>query len=102
MHGRPRQYCPGAGSRAGALRTGLRHRVEDGWISWCKAADSRQFEIRQKDGARVAVSHELRTPLNSIIRFTVTDTGRGLRPEDMRHLFKPFRQINTGQSRPLS
>jgi signal transduction histidine kinase len=48
------------------------------------------------------VSHELRTPLNSIIRFTVTDTGRGLRPEDMRHLFKPFRQINTGQSRPLS
>jgi len=44
------------------------------------------------------VSHELRTPLNSIIRFTVTDTGRGLRPEDMQHLFKPFRRINAGQS----
>jgi len=35
----------------------------------------------------------------AVIRFTVTDTGRRLRPEDMRHLFKPFRQINAGQSR---
>ena len=35
----------------------------------------------------------------AVIRFTVTDTGRGLRPEDVRHLFKPFRQINTGRSR---
>jgi len=35
----------------------------------------------------------------AVIRFTVTDTGRRLRPEDMRQLFKPLQQINTGQLR---
>jgi PAS domain S-box-containing protein len=32
-------------------------------------------------------------------RFSVTDTGIGIREEDMKDLFRPFRQIDTGLSR---
>jgi len=29
----------------------------------------------------------------------VTDTGMGIKPEDMKMLFRPFRQIDTGLAR---
>ncbi len=34
------------------------------------------------------------------IRFSVTDTGIGISPENFARLFEPFRQIDTGLSRP--
>lgn len=33
------------------------------------------------------------------VRIRVTDTGIGIKPEDLRNLFKPFRQIDTGLTR---
>jgi len=33
------------------------------------------------------------------VEFRVTDTGIGIRPEDLRELFQPFRQIDTGLTR---
>ena len=34
-----------------------------------------------------------------VVRVRVTDTGIGIRPEDLRELFQPFRQIDTGLAR---
>ncbi len=39
--------------------------------------------------ATTDVSTSTPDPPGAVIRFTVTDTGRGRRPEDMRQLFKP-------------
>jgi signal transduction histidine kinase len=33
------------------------------------------------------------------IRLRVSDTGRGMRPEDLPTLFQPFRQLDSGLSR---
>ena len=35
----------------------------------------------------------------SAIRFRVADTGIGIKPEEMSHLFQPFRQIDSTISR---
>jgi signal transduction histidine kinase len=33
------------------------------------------------------------------VRFSVTDTGIGIKPEDLDKLFQPFRQIDSGLTR---
>jgi signal transduction histidine kinase len=33
------------------------------------------------------------------VQFSVADTGIGIRPEDLRELFQPFRQVDTGLAR---
>jgi signal transduction histidine kinase len=38
-------------------------------------------------------------PAQPGIRIRVSDTGIGIRPEDLATLFRPFRQIDTGLSR---
>jgi PAS domain S-box-containing protein len=40
----------------------------------------------------------LRTPY-SALRISVTDTGIGIKPEDMEKIFQPFRQIDSGLTR---
>jgi len=40
----------------------------------------------------------LRTP-RSALRISVTDTGIGIKPEDMEKIFQPFRQIDSGLTR---
>jgi PAS domain S-box-containing protein len=40
----------------------------------------------------------LRTP-HSALRISVTDTGIGIKPEDMEKIFQPFRQIDSGLTR---
>ncbi len=40
----------------------------------------------------------LRTP-HSALRISVTDTGIGIKPEDMDKIFQPFRQIDSGLTR---
>ena len=36
---------------------------------------------------------------NSMLRISITDTGIGIKAEDIKELFKPFRQIDTGTTR---
>jgi signal transduction histidine kinase/sensor domain CHASE-containing protein len=36
---------------------------------------------------------------NSMLRISITDTGIGIKAEDMEELFKPFKQIDTGTTR---
>jgi PAS domain S-box-containing protein len=38
-------------------------------------------------------------PLAPALRVRVTDTGIGIREEDLRHLFQPFRQVDSGLQR---
>ncbi|HXF64163.1 MAG TPA: ATP-binding protein [Caldilineaceae bacterium] len=38
-------------------------------------------------------------PAQNLVRFTVWDTGIGIAAEDMRHLFQPFVQLDTGHTR---
>lgn len=47
---------------------------------------------------RIALALE-RDPVPGRLRVRVADTGIGIAPEDMVHLFQPFRQINTGLTR---
>jgi len=37
--------------------------------------------------------------LGTAVQFSLTDTGIGIRPEDLRELFQPFRQLDTGIAR---
>jgi signal transduction histidine kinase/sensor domain CHASE-containing protein len=47
----------------------------------------------------VKKSSEIIASSESTIHFTVSDTGIGIKPEDMNILFRPFRQIDSGLSR---
>jgi hypothetical protein len=38
-------------------------------------------------------------PAQNLVRFSVWDTGIGIAAEDMRHLFQPFVQLDTGHTR---
>ena len=49
-------------------------------------------------------SEDNRAPLRGeqpvpAVRFRVTDTGIGIRPEDIEQLFKPFNQVDSGLTR---
>jgi len=60
--------------------------------------------VKFTDQGRVTISVS-QTPLPSATtamsewRFEVSDTGIGIKPEDLKALFLPFRQIDTGLSR---
>ena len=52
--------------------------------------------IKFTERGAVALAAE---PADDGLRIAVADTGIGIRPEDMGHLFQPFRQIDTGLAR---
>lgn len=70
--------------------TGDRRRVEQVLINVVNNA------IKFTERGRVTIDVE-RDDENAVVR--VTDTGIGIKPEDMGTLFLPFRQIDTGLSR---
>lgn len=52
--------------------------------------------IKFTDAGSVTLAAEL---LPDAVRIAVTDTGIGIKPEDLAGLFQPFRQVDTGLSR---
>jgi signal transduction histidine kinase len=51
---------------------------------------------------RIDVSEQnVAKPSDIVLKFEVTDTGIGIRNEDIPHLFKPFTQVDTSSSRPF-
>jgi signal transduction histidine kinase len=69
--------------------------------------DARRFEqvllnilgnaIKFTEQGSVAVRAELRNASSLLVQ--VSDTGIGIKPEEMKHLFQPFRQIEGGLTR---
>ncbi len=59
--------------------------------------------IKFTDEGAVTVGAEITPPgmdaPHATIRISVTDTGIGIRPEDLAELFQPFRQVDTGLAR---
>ncbi|MGA2853057.1 MAG: PAS domain S-box protein [Verrucomicrobiota bacterium] len=58
-------------------------------------------KFTERGAVTLAVETEpgmLRTP-RSALRISVTDTGIGIKPEDMEKIFQPFRQIDSGLTR---
>jgi PAS domain S-box-containing protein len=59
--------------------------------------------IKFTDEGAVTVAAEIAPPGNgaphTMIRMSVTDTGIGIKPEDLGELFRPFRQIDAGLAR---
>ena len=57
--------------------------------------------IKFTSAGEVVVRSELQseTPTKATIRFTVTDTGLGISPEDQRKLFTPFSQVDASTTR---
>ncbi len=47
----------------------------------------------------VKITTSLKPPMQRSIRFTLVDTGIGIKEEDMDKLFKPFQQVETGLTR---
>lgn len=70
--------------------TGDQRRVEQVAINLLNNA------IKFTDKGYIEISCSVR---NSGVVISVSDTGIGMRPEDMENIFKPFRQIDTGLSR---
>jgi len=52
--------------------------------------------VKFTEYGRVTLSVEI---AKRVLRISVADTGIGIRPEDLRKLFQPFRQIDTGMTR---
>ena len=50
------------------------------------------------DDANNGTSPRSEQPVTAV-RFQVTDTGIGIRPEDIEQLFKPFNQVDSGLTR---
>lgn len=94
-------------SHAEAKHLGLMVRVEPtlGTI----VSDERRFEqillnlmnnaIKFTDTGRVGLDAGTVTDDPSVLEIRVSDTGIGIRPEDLPTLFQPFRQIDSGLSR---
>ena len=79
------QFGPGLGAM-----TGDRRRLEQVLINVLNNA------IKFTERGRVALVADV---TGNRVRLQVTDTGIGIRPEDLATLFQPFRQIDTGLSR---
>jgi protein-histidine pros-kinase len=57
--------------------------------------------VKYTDEGSVELRVDAETPQRGSVRFTVTDTGIGIRPEDEARLFTAFRQLNSGrETRP--
>ena len=57
--------------------------------------------VKYTDQGRVRLSLQVDTPEPGSMRFTVEDTGIGIRPEDESRLFTAFSQLNSGrEARP--
>jgi signal transduction histidine kinase len=52
--------------------------------------------IKFTDDGEITLSAEL---VDGGVRLRITDTGMGIKPEDLPTLFRPFRQIDSGLSR---
>jgi PAS domain S-box-containing protein len=56
-------------------------------------------KFTESGGISVTVDVVKQTTNQTILRFTVTDTGIGIRAEDMKNLFQPFVQVDASSTR---
>jgi CheY-like chemotaxis protein len=56
-------------------------------------------KFTQKGHVEVLVEPKFTTGEPNSVRFSVSDTGIGIRPEDQRHLFQPFSQADSSMTR---
>jgi PAS domain S-box-containing protein len=93
-------------SLPGAQRKGLEMRVESGPGPWTMRGDARRFEqilfnlvgnaVKFTDAGSIRLSL---TREAGGIAVSVTDTGIGIKPEDLGALFREFSQVDTGLTR---